>query len=64
MQYFLYQFIELFLSKHHFACISTSFGVLFYLEYMKKIQSQTPEACICSTCDPRKRCGLEIQANY
>ena len=49
------QCIELFLSKHHFTFLGTSFRALSYLEYMKKIQSLRLEACYCNTDDTKAR---------
>ena len=63
MQHFLCQCIELFLFKHRFNFLETSFRVLLYLEYMKKLQSPRLEACYCNTDDTRVRPSPEIVLN-
>ena len=60
IRYFLCQYTELFLSKNNFDFIGTSFAVLFYLEYMKKIKPPRPEACYCNIDDIRTRSNSEI----
>ena len=60
IRYVLCQYIELFLLKHNFAFIGTSYAILFYLEYMKKIKPQRPEARYCNTDDIRTRSSSEM----
>ena len=55
--FFLCQCIELFSSKHHFTFFWTLFKSSFYLEYMKKVQSQRLD-------DISTRLSSEIQAKY